>query len=509
MKATAGLQAALVAVALALGFLAIAGPAGGGVVADPDVFWLAATGRDMVAHHAAPLANVYSYADANHPWVMHEPLFALLYYEGFSHVGPAVASLVGVLCATGVVLVAMGHLFGQCRSALAAGACGALVLACQQSLVAPRPGYASFVIVAAMVAVALRPGWSVPRAAGALLLELVWTNAHGSFSLGVVLLVAAAFDEGRSKTERRAWLATALAAALVTLVNPYGYRLHGLVGRYLHPDDPTARLIQENIRGFLPLWRGYSTGFANRSTLVALAVVLPLAASALVRRRHVARALVTGAAAAMGIYQIRNVALAVLLGGILLYPWVDDRVARWLVPPAGRPGGPPARGNAAALAFAVALPGLVAGVLTWRSTIQTREPNAWIGSNLGGAALVRLAHGVPDGTHLYAPFTPSAVVLWFEAARGVQVLFDPRNDCYSPDVARAGFQLGFTHLRPDIVLGTLDRFDTRYAIVPNKGPVVTALADDDGWVRYRRDHDWSAFRRREPDAPDAPAPASP
>jgi hypothetical protein len=466
------------------------GPAGGGWAGDPDVFWIAAAGRDMVAQHAAPHANVYSYADAAHTWVMHEPLYGLFFFALLGAFGPAIIVLFSVLSASCIVGVATAHLFARSKHTLTVLVCGLLLVAGYHGLLSPRPGYATLLLTVSFLAVVFQAGWSPLRAVFAVLLELVWTNAHGSFPLGVALLLATAFDEGRPARERRAWLATAGAACLVTLVNPYGYRLHGLVSRYLRADDRTAHLIQENIKGFLPLWRGLDSGFAYRPLLVALAIVLALAVWALARRRHVARAILVIVGVGMGVYQVRNLVLAVLLGALLLCVCVDELVDRLAIPPSGdrRPWW---------LALVVMVPAAVFGSVVWGQAARDRDPLAWIASSLGGPAFVRLVEAVPRDSRVFAPFKPSALVIWYGAERGLRVLYDPRNDCYSPAVARAAFELGHVHLRADRALDTLDKYDTEYAIVPVPGPVADALSSyGNEWEVWRRDHGWTGFHRR-------------
>ena len=47
-------------------------------IADPDVWWVAAAGREMMAQGHVPLTNLFSFADGAHPWIMHEWLLPTL-----------------------------------------------------------------------------------------------------------------------------------------------------------------------------------------------------------------------------------------------------------------------------------------------------------------------------------------------------------------------------------------------------------------------------------------------
>ena len=481
-------QPAIVAAVVAALFAYLAWPMGDFRVADPDVFWIAAVGRDVVRSHAMPHVNGYSFADGSYPWIMHEGLFGLLFFEGARMVGPAFFTLFGVGSAAALLFLLLAYVLGQSRSAAAGGLCGVVILSCGNLLLSPRPAFVALLFVAGMIAVAVRPGWSVARAAAAVGLELVWTNAHGSFPLGVVLVLVAALDDGRTKDERRRWLATAALAALVTLVNPYGYRLHGLVDRYLRGSDETGHIIQTHIQGFAHLWRGFGTGFVTGRSLAVLVLLVVLAIRAIARRKGIARAVVVLAGVGMAVYQVRTVALAIVLGVLLLHDAVDDALA-----PVGLAS--TAKRWAPWIAAAAVLPGLLLGAGSWGKSFRERSPLAWVNPSLGGMPFLRLIHALPDGARVYAPFKPSALVLWFEAERGVKVLYDPRNDCYSPEVARGALELGGARQSREAIVDFLDRYGTEYAVVPH-GPIATALTNDSSWERWRGDGEWAAFHRR-------------
>jgi hypothetical protein len=70
-------------------------------VTDPDVWWVAAAGREILAHHAVPTENLFSFVDPSHPWVMHEWLFGPAYALALERFGPAAfgAITLGVLAA--------------------------------------------------------------------------------------------------------------------------------------------------------------------------------------------------------------------------------------------------------------------------------------------------------------------------------------------------------------------------------------------------------------------------
>jgi hypothetical protein len=453
-------------------------------VDDADVWWIAAAGRDALVSWSAPAMNSYSFTAPQHPWVMHELLFGLLYALGIDAVGPGFVRLVSLVLGASVVAIATLSIEARARHPSSGPLALLLIVAgCRDGLFAPRPSHASLLFPVAMAALAFRPGWSLLRTAGALALEVLWTNAHGSFPLGIVILGAAAFAEEADHT-RNQRTACAGLAALATLLNPYGFDLHGLVARYLGGGDPTARIIHQHVVEFFPIWRTPAP-FVNPFNAVVLALAAVLAASALARRRRVARAALALCLIALGCYQARHVTLAVVVGILLMHPELDDLCAE--------AGFAPLSSTRRSLLPALA-PGLALGALLWSLAASRKSAAEWIAPVIGGPELWRLASELPAHANVYAPFDSAGVVLWIGAPRAVRVFYDSRNDCYPPDVAEAAFALE----RPDaarIAEATLDRYATRFALVPDGHAVFAALSRSAGWSIRRSDGHWAQFER--------------
>jgi len=471
---------------LAIAFATLAMVRAPQLVSDPDVFWLAATGRDIVRSGHFPRVNAYSFVDGNHPWVTHEGLFAVVYSVGLELLGPAFVGLLVLVSASCLYALALHVLASRGRTLAGTALGGILVFTCEPAFLEPRPGYVSLIFVLAMIALTMDRAPSLWRGAAVVLLEVVWTQAHGSFPLGVALIGVAAFEGGRSGRDRALWLLTGAIAATATIVNPYGLRLHGLVGRYLGGGDETARLIHSRVVEFFPLWRAMGTPFLDATSVVALATVTALAVHALSRRRLLARALFSLSLVLMACLQVRHVTVAILAGVLLLAPEVDSLVERLRedLPPVGTPSS----------FFLVPLPGLLAALAIWSSVMNVRNDNDWLATNLGGASLARLSLALPDHARVYVPFQPAAIVLWRAAERGVRVFFDPRNDCYSPEVARAGFDLEVADVPRARVEQVLGRYVPDFALVPKGHPVYDALASDPRWIAWQRDDAWTLFQ---------------
>lgn len=471
----AALLAALVAV--------LAARAATAPVDDPDVWWIAAAGRDLLATLAVPSRNAYSYTAPAEPWVMHEILFAAVYALGLGAIGPAFFPLFSLIAATAAITLAALAVLPRTRHLASAALALALFLAgTPGALFAPRPSHASLVFPLAMTALALRPGWSPRRTALAVAVEIAWTNTHGSFPLGLLILLAAAFGAGES----RGRITAVALAGLGTLANPYGLRLHGLVESYLSGGDETAAVIHRHVVEFFPIWHGREP-FVNPFNAGALVVLAVLAASALAQRRHVWRAALTLALVALGVYQVRHVTLAVVLGAVLSHAELDD-----LCGEAGLISRPFSWKR---LTAAVVLPGLALSVLLWTRAVSTREPDQWIAADVGGAEAARLARELPDGARVFAPFQASGLLIWLGAPRGVRVFFDSRNDCYPAAVAEAAFSLeagGSAERVSDL----LERYGTEVVLAPASQPALQALLHSPRWWVRRRDGAWFDLRHR-------------
>ena len=334
-----------------------------------------------------------------------------------------------------------------------------------------------------MMLVAFPAGWSRTRTAVAVGVELLWAQAHGSFPLGVAILLVAAIEHARDRATRWPRAMAALAAALVTLVNPYGLRLHGLVRHYVLGDDDVSALIHQQIVEFRPLWRAGPV-WARPPTLLALGLVIALAVSALVHRRHRARALFVLALAAMAVHQARHATVAIVVGSALLVVEIDD----WLQ---GGARAVATRVRAWPLVVGMLAPGLAVSTLLWRQAVATRAEGAWIDDGLGGASVLALSRTLPDGAHTYAPFAPSALVLWITAPREGRVFFDPRNDCYSADVLRASMAL---RSDPNADRALVAR-GSDWAILRAGTAMFDVLARSTLWEPEQRDGEWTLFGR--------------
>jgi hypothetical protein len=437
-------------------------------IVDPDVWWVAAAGRDFLAHGRIPRENYYSFIEPHHPWVMHEWLPALPYYAGLRALGPGFFALVTVVSSALLVALILYMTLGRTRRFAVGFWLAALALSCF-TFVTPRVTQLAVLFPLLLCALAFRPRFGKGALAGVVLVEWLWANTHGSFPLGVALLVVAVLDEPADRSRRVA--AVALAAA-ATLVNPYGLRLHGLVWGYFSAQSPTFERINHWIREFAPLWR-----HPEPTELFGLAVVLVLTLVAAARGRRLARAGLALALIAMAVMHERHAALAGTLICVLLPRAFDEER-------------PTPRTRAVALMVA---PAFLFGLIAFGVTAHRRAPLDWIGE----PELVRLGARLPPDARAFVTFSGSSLVLYHQAERGVRIYTDPRNDCYSAPALDAGFALSAERLGRARIDELLSRYHSEYALVPAGEPIADELAQDQRWPLLAADGGWRLFQRRE------------
>ncbi|HEY1692533.1 MAG TPA: hypothetical protein VGG39_10250 [Polyangiaceae bacterium] len=452
---------------------------------DPDVWWVAAAGRRMLATGVVPRENVFSYVEPSHPWIMHEWLFGPPYAWLLGRLGPSAFDVVaGCGLAAALVLLAATTVVRARHLPVGLAAMAFAVAAFGGRFLSARPTGVALLFPLAMVLLAFGrtfPAWRIALVAA---IEVVWANAHGSFPLGVVLLVVAALD-ARERGERpgRRLVAAGLAA-VATLATPYGLALHRFVWEYFRGNEGVYRAIHHQIREFGPLWQawGATVGPVDVFGLVACAA---LAASALRDGRLRARAALCLALVALAVLHARHVELAGLLSCTLLLPHADDLVDRLTPAPAPTP----ARFRLASLLLA---PAFLSGPLAFSLAHRARAADAWLAP---GPPFVHALAAIPDGASVFAPFAQAGMVIWYGGPRGLRVFADSRNDCYSPATLEAILALESPGTPAVDRTTTLDASRTDAALVPCAGPLASVVSVDPRWTLAGKDADWCAYRR--------------
>ena len=205
-----------------------------------DLFWQIRAGHDIAASHHAPAVDAFSWTRRGRPWIAHEWLCFLLFWEtyqlgGFSALWILEACLVAATVGV-VYLQALRETQAPITAFLLTAMCAVLA----SDFFQPRPHLFTYLFLAVTVTVLqrMRAGAS-PRGRAWILIPVfvIWSNLHAGSIVGVAVLAAFAagdvLDSRRLGAERRPLLErarfTALLAAgcaLATIVNPYGPRIY-------------------------------------------------------------------------------------------------------------------------------------------------------------------------------------------------------------------------------------------------------------------------------------------
>jgi len=158
-------------------------------------------------------------------------------------------------------------------------------------------------------------------------LMLLWVNLHGGFLLGLVLvavyLVAGAIQyfigrEQEIKKYLERLVAVSVLSLLVSFLNPYGYKLHVHVYRYL-----SDRYLMDRISEFLsPNFHG-----AAQQCFAMLLLVTIVALASARRQPPLAHLLVILVAAYSGLYATRNLPVSSLLIVLIIAPLLSETIA--------------------------------------------------------------------------------------------------------------------------------------------------------------------------------------
>ncbi len=333
----------------------LVGPLSNRPLADSDIGWHIRTGERILTTHTIPRIDLFSSTMQGQPWFAWEWLYDLAL--GILH---RACGLNGVVWLCALLVAAI---FALLLSQLLKRGTG-LLLAILLMLVAEaastihlyaRPHIVSWLFSLLWFVVLDRwQGWQhgqPPRWMRWFFPAsmLLWVNLHGGWLSGMALLAIytlAAFVESwrtqdafaaiRAMHRARAMALAWAASAVATLGNPFGWRLHAHIYRYL-----SDRYLMNRIEEFKsPDFHGW----AQRSFAIILVLAL-IAFAGSYRKLRLSRLLVALVAVCAGFYSSRNLPvssmLLVLVTGPMLWenfvaladkpgawPWVRHGAAR-------------------------------------------------------------------------------------------------------------------------------------------------------------------------------------
>jgi hypothetical protein len=293
--------------------------------ADADTGWHIRTGEWIIQHRAVPTHDLFSFTKPNQSWFAWE--------WGWDVMFAAVHSIAG-LGGVGLVSTLVLSLFSVCLFLLLRRASQNHVVSFFVTVIAvcassvhwlARPHLFSMLFAVVLLHLLHTADQGRTRALYfAPLLLVVWTNIHGGFVAGLLILFCHAFGltlsellatssaAATSQQLRNAfaktrpyWLAVGLSLG-ATFINPYGWHLHQHIYRYLTDEDllsrisefqsmsfhaPSAMLfeIMLALAGFAAFWKLQSGQIAPALT------ILVWAHFALLSARHIPLFLVVAA----------------------------------------------------------------------------------------------------------------------------------------------------------------------------------------------------------------------
>ncbi|MCS7314457.1 MAG: hypothetical protein RMI94_05225 [Bryobacterales bacterium] len=270
------------------------------LLGDGDTGWHIRTGEWILAHGRVPDRDLFSFTKAGETWYAWEWLWDVIF--GWLHLHWGMAAVVWasllVLCICGWLLYRMTR--ERAGDSLIAIAVTFLALAASSIHWLARPHLFTLLFVLVFYAVLQRVAEGRTRLLAWLPpLTILWTNLHGGFFVGILLIGTYAAGELLARLLRpegaerhvharefRLYAATAVACGLASLVNPYGWRLHAHIVRYL-----AESYHRENIIEFLSISFHHPAAIYFEILLAAGAVAALLA---LLRGRYAEALLVLG-----------------------------------------------------------------------------------------------------------------------------------------------------------------------------------------------------------------------
>ena len=435
---------------------------------DPDLWWHLRTGQWIVETGHIPHSDPFSFTRFGQPWVSHEWLSEVVFYETSKHTGAMGLIVLSALVTTAGFMLLYLRCPGKAHWAVAATALGALASAPAWGV---RPQMFTFAL-ASLLLWLLERGQERPWLLVAIPpMFLLWLNLHAGFALGPALMLAYGFGllvevaigntawrEARPVVARL--LLLVLACLALVPLNPSGAQL------YRYPFDT---LRSTGMRSFIVEW--FSPDFHELRFipfLIALLVLLIVLARKCVRppsRVLVPLVLTT----LLALDAVRHIPIFVLLAIPVVAAGLAGAKSATVKPsPSPRTKIRPVfNGLAVVLMTAFALVrwvGLARGQAAAESQqFPERAVEALRGRDLGGQIFAYYDWGGYTIYKLYPEY---------------RVFVDGRADLYGDDLLQQ-FQTAVqvrTGWRE-----VLDRWNVRAVLVPPRCALVQALLVDPNW----------------------------
>ncbi len=482
------------------------------LLGDAGIGWHIRTGQLILATHAVPRVDPFSSSMAGQPWFAWEWLYDML--AGWLE---SAAGLNGVVLFTALIIAAVFSWAFRLLVRRGTNVLLALILVLLAASAAmihflARPHVVSWLFTIVWFWVlessdktcdseAQRTWllWLLPAT------MLIWVNVHGGFLVGFVLLAiywaSAAWDwlhltftlnEGRfeevlrkigaGRRVRALTLAGFLSAA-ATLVNPYGFRLHVHIYRYL-----SNRFLMNHIDEF----QSPNFHYVAQKCFAGLLLLTLVALAVKGRAANASHALLVLFAVYAGLYASRNIPVSALLLILTIGPWLSDAMERLPSRFGGRRGDRSA--GRASKPFLARMQAIELNLRGHIWPIAAILLTCWIGAHggkRGGRPLMDAqfdSKRFPVGAvnylekrNLQRPLLSTdswGGYLIFRLYPRTRVVIDDRHDFYGEDFLKS--YLKMVHLEPDWQ-DFIQQHPAACVVVPKDSSLANILFETSGW----------------------------
>ncbi len=224
------------------------------LLGDCDTGWHIRTGEWITANHWVPARDIFSFSKPGDPWFAWEWLSDVLFAWMNAHGGlrALVVFAILLLCITFTLLF---HLVRRHSNPIVAIILTMIAAAASSIHWLARPHLFTLLFVVLFYAALENVREGRTRLAGVPYLAIlpaatvIWTNLHGGFFVGIIMistygagelleffLTADPDSRERARRRGRAYFLSAFACLAASLINPYTYHLHVHMAQYLR--DP-------------------------------------------------------------------------------------------------------------------------------------------------------------------------------------------------------------------------------------------------------------------------------
>jgi hypothetical protein len=450
---------------------------------DPDLWWHLRTGQWIAETGQIPHADPFSFTRDGSPWVSHEWLSEVVFYEIWRRLSWAGLIVFSSFVTTAGFMLLYVRCPGRRHWAAAATALGALASAPAWGV---RPQMFTF-LLASLFLWLIERGESRPR----LLLWippafLLWLNLHAGFALGPALLLACCigllwesatgvtpWSQSRSHFGR---LVLALLACMAVVpLNPSGAHLY----RY-----PLDVLRSAGMRSFIAEWASpdFHQFLYFPMLLICLLLVVAFSRANSRPKARILFPLLGTLFAALD--AVRHIPIFALVAVPVVATVVDQFGQPRLAARRDRSGWLRVALPAAAVAFMA-----IFAVVRWHSLILS-QPAAEADGFPKAAVEFLASH--PGGPRLFAFYDWGGYAIW-KLYPGRRVFIDGRADLYGDNLLeefKTAIQLrnGWRNV--------IDQSQTDTLLLPPSTALAQALSGDPGWQEQYRDARAVAFRRK-------------